>query len=126
MSDERDREDALSDVWNALIRGERHASEADLRLEDVEVVHRLQRAGAAPFAGPSAEEAWPRVLARIEASGMIKEDPLMLANTAEFVSPILFLNGRTPQDMLPARTIAPASLSRRWAWGRWRRRRFSC
>jgi hypothetical protein len=111
MSDEPDREDALNRFWNALVRGERHAGESDLRPEDVEVAQRLQRAGAAPFAGSSAEEAWPRVLARIEATRVAQGDAMPLLNRAEGATPALIPDGRVGGKLIPI--VQP----RQWLWG---------
>ena len=68
MGNRHDHEDALNQFWNALMGAERDATEADLPREEIAVVRRLQRAGRFPLAGRSAEAAWPRVLARMEAN----------------------------------------------------------
>lgn len=101
MFDERNDEDGLSHFWNALVRGELPAREADLPPEEMAVLRRLQRAGSAPLSGLTAAEAWPRVLAHMTASPRAKEHPMALTRTVDLFTPGLSVNGREPGNVVP-------------------------
>jgi quercetin dioxygenase-like cupin family protein len=117
MSNEHEREAALNRFWNALISAEQQAGETDLTPEEMAVVRHLHRTGTAPRAGLSAEAAWPQVLARIEATRGVKEDPMALTNPASVSSPIMLPNGRAVGRVAYPRVIAPVRDARRWSWG---------
>ena len=117
MSDEHEREAALNHFWNALIGLEQHAHETDLTPEEIAVVRRLHRVGAAPRTGLSAEAAWPQVLARIEATRGTKEDPMFLTNAASVSTPSMLPNGRGVGHAVPPHGRDAVGAARRWSWG---------
>ena len=117
MSDEHEREAALNHFWNALIGLEQHAHETDLTPEEIAVVRRLHRVGAAPRTGLSAEAAWPQVLARIEATRGTKEDPMFLTNAASVSTPSMLPNGRGVGHAVPPHGLDAVGAARRWSWG---------
>src|SRR4051794_32783037 len=115
MDNHHNREDALNQFWNALVRADLDATGEDLTPEEIAVVHHLQRAGTAPLAGLTAEAAWPRVLARIETHGGAKEDRVTLQNAVSISTPLMVPNGHGAVSAPSSRGLPPIRRPGRWA-----------